>query len=171
MFATQLRLKPKATPIVSATVISKRPHQEIPAPPVPPKKGAAPKPKTQAQPKIQEPVDPRPRSERVAETLSILQTEFPVLFPETEADVRPFAVGIRGDLWIALKKKKAEGQFRSRALISEAIALYRKQHPAYAAQLQIAGTPRIGIDGKPQGSVTEAEAAYAQSVASEQQNC
>ena len=159
----KIRLKPKATPVVSATVAPKHPPKLLP--PVP-------KFQVQAKPKSSpEPIDPRPRSERVAETLAILQAEFPALFPVTEVDVRPFAIGIRGDLWEALKKKKAEGRFRSRALISEAIALYREQHPAYAGQLQIAGTPRIGIDGNPQGSVTEVEAAWAQSVAFPQQTC
>lgn len=164
----KIKLKPKATPVVSAAVALKHPLKPLP----PAQKSVSPKPKAQAKPKSSpEPIDPRPRGERVAETLSILQAEFPALFPETEADVRPFAIGIRKDLWEALKKKKAEGRFRSRALISEAIALYREQHPVYAGQLQIAGTPRIGIDGNPQGIVTEAEALWAQSVAFPQQTC
>lgn len=156
-----LRLKPK-TSVVSATVVSKRP----PEPPQKPPKDTKPKvAKVQVQAKKKrspDPIDPRPRSERVAETLAILQAEFPRLFPETEVDVRPFAIGIRNDLWEALRAKKAEGKFRSRSLISEAISLYRDQHPVYLELLKVAGTTRIGLDGSEQGAVTEAEARFAQ---------
>jgi hypothetical protein len=161
MFATKLKLKPKATAVVSATVVSKRP----PEPQKPPKdtKPKAAKAQVQAKKKRSpDPVDQRPRSERIAETLAILQAEFPRLFPETEADVRPFAIGIRNEIWEALKKKKAEGKFRSRSLIHDAIALYREQHPAYLERLKVVGTSRVGLSGDPQGAVTEAEALFAQ---------
>lgn len=163
MFTTQLRLK-KPTTVVSATVVSKRPPESPPKPP------QDTKPKT-AKAKVllpakkkrpPDPIDPRPRSERVAETLAILQAEFPRLFPVTEADVRPLVVGIRNELWESLKARKAEGKFRSRSLISEAIAFYQKQHPVYQERLKVAGTPRIGLDGSEKGAVTETEAQFAQ---------
>ena len=111
-----------------------------------------------------DPIDPRPRSERIAETLAILQAEFPRLFPLTEADIRPFAIGIRNDLWEALKAKKSEGRFRSRSLIHDAISLYREQHPVYQELLKVAGTTRIGLDGSEKGAVTEAESQFALSM-------
>jgi hypothetical protein len=159
MFANKLRLKTKPTTVVSATVVSKRP----PEPQKPPKDTKPVKVQVQAKKKrLPDPIDPRPRSERIAETLSILQAEFPRLFPETEADVLPFAIGIRNEIWEALKKKKAEGKFRSRSLIHDAIALYREQHPAYLERLKVVGTSRVGLSGDPQGAVTEAEALFAQ---------
>ena len=162
MFATKLKLKPKPTSVVSATVVSKRTPEPPQKPPNETKPKAA---KVQVQAKKKrspDPVDPRPRSERIAETLAILQAEFPRLFPLTEADVLPFAIGIRNEIWGALKKKKAEGKFRSRSLIHDAIRLYREQHPAYLERLKVVGTPRIGLSGDPQGAVTEAEALFAQ---------
>lgn len=160
MFATKLKLNPKATTtVVSATVVSKRP----PEPQKPPAATQPKKVQVQAKKKRSpDPIDPRPRSERIAETLAILQGEFPRLFPETEADVLPFAIGIRNEIWEALKKKKAEGKFRSRSLIHDAISLYREQHPAYLERLKVVGTPRVGLNGEPQGAVTEAEALFAQ---------
>jgi hypothetical protein len=159
MFATKLKLKPKATPVVSATVVTKR----LPEPPQKPPAPTQPKVQVQAKEKRSpDPIDPRPRSERITETLAILQAEFPRLFPLTEADVSPFAIGIRNEIWEALKKKKAEGKFRSRSLIHDAIRLYREQHPVYLERLKIVGTPRVGLNGEPQGAVTEADAQFAQ---------
>ena len=170
--------------IVSSVVVRRKPKIEVFAPPKPvpeskakpepitepikPKKKAEkvkkppPPPQPKKKKKIVEEVDPRPRSERVAETLTILTDEFPHLFAVTDAELLPLAIGIRKDLWNALKEKKAEGKFRSRALIGEAIAIWKAQHPQYLELLKIAGTPRRGLDGEPQGAVSEEEAQRAQ---------
>jgi hypothetical protein len=154
-----------ATSVVRVAITRKTPPApavEVPKP-IPVKKSKAAKPqKKKAVPptKPKPPLTPDiPRFVKVAATLTMLRQEFPLVF--TEADIHPFAVGIRQDIHKLLKKRAlAEGLTKksvvSKSLIGEAVDLWKQIHPEYGQALLIAGTPRIGIDGTVQGEVTEA---------------
>lgn len=98
------------------------------------------------------------RHQEKLETLALLQREFPRLFPMTESELLPLALGIHRRLREELLRRAIPEQLCSGARISKAIGLWEKQQQRYQELLLTPGTPRIDFDGSIVGSVTESEA-------------
>ena len=88
---------------------------------------------------------PSPSQRRTAELLERLFTTYPATFKRDEPPV-PLAISIREELFAAWHQLP-------RTAIRQALDAYCRR-PAYFRAV-VAGAARIGLDGKPSGTVTE----------------
>jgi hypothetical protein len=170
MALLKLKTKP-TTPIVTAAITVRR--REVPvlcqpvAAPEPPHV-VKPKPKAVKKPpaprKVKQP-SPTPeelaaarhaRSEHVQWLMIEIMRRWQTVFPETETDLRPLAVGISKEIHAILNQ---DGIACSRSRITQAVTLYLSPpHRAKAYLQRLAeGGSRYGLDGNPQGTVTVKE--------------
>lgn len=162
-----LKLKTKlTTPIVTSAITVRRREvpvlcQPVAAPEPPPvvkpkavKKPPAPRKIKQPAPTAEELAAARhARSEQVQGLLTEIMRRWPTVFPETETDLRPWAIGISKEIHEIFNQ---DGIACSRSRIRLAVTLYLSpphRAKAYLQQLA-AGGSRYGLDGKPQGMVT-----------------
>lgn len=115
------------------------------------------KPKAPPLPPTPKKSDGARRQEKM-ETLALLQREFPRIFPMTESELLPLALGIHRRLRDELLRRALPKELCSGARISKAIGIWEKQQQRYRELLLAPGTPRIDFDGSIVGSVTESEA-------------
>jgi hypothetical protein len=166
-----LKLKTKTTtPIVASAITVRRREVPVrcqpvaaPEPPPPVIKPKAVK-KPPAPRKVKQPAQTpeelaaarNARSEHVQWLMIEIMRRWPTVFPETETDLRPWAIGISKEIQAIFDQ---DGIACSRSRITQSVTRYLSPpHRAKAYLQRLAeGGPRYGLDGNPQGTVTVKE--------------
>ena len=167
------------SPVVQATVVRRSRPVEIEVkrePPPPP--GSAPKvppkaktksPKTPPVPKVKPEPTPEERAveralweqhrlekrQKVRDVLTLMQSRWPALFPESDAEVRyPWKIGLRHEIYPVVVQA---GIPCGKAIVSHAFERWMSRHSAAYRALLAQGGPRYGLEGQPCGEITEKE--------------